>query len=251
MCLYPTLITNPKYKPNKKNGGRVPPCFDERVKLVPIGCQECMECRRQKARQWTARLLEDIQHNKNGKMVTLTFSNESIKKIIETGKTKDKRDRNLKIEGTPLKELKGYELDNAIATYAVRMFMERWRKKFKKSLRHWLVTELGHEGTENIHIHGIVWTDEDWETIREKWGYGFMYPYTEEQKKMNYVSERTINYCVKYVTKIDKDHEGYKSIILTSAGIGKEYTNTRGAEINKYKITYAIVTGKQKKKLKK
>ena len=118
--------------------------------------------------------------------------------------------------------------------------MERWRKKFKKSLRHWLVTELGHEGTENIHIHGIVWTDEDWETIREKWGYGFMYPYTEEQKKRNYVSERTINYCVKYVTKIDRDHEGYKSIILTSAGIGKDYTDTRGAKINKYKITGTI-----------
>ena len=31
MCLYPTLIKNPKYKPNKKNGGQVPPVLDKRV----------------------------------------------------------------------------------------------------------------------------------------------------------------------------------------------------------------------------
>ena len=69
-------------------------------------------------------------------------------KIIEEGKTKEKRDRNIVIPGTPLKVLQGYELDNAIAAYAIRKFLERWRKKFKKSLRHWLVTELGHNGIE-------------------------------------------------------------------------------------------------------
>ena len=29
------------------------------------------------------------------------------------------------------------------ATRAVRFFLERWRKEYKKSLRHWLVTEIG------------------------------------------------------------------------------------------------------------
>ena len=29
----------------------IPPIKDERVKYVPIGCQECIECRKQKARQ--------------------------------------------------------------------------------------------------------------------------------------------------------------------------------------------------------
>ena len=133
------------------------------------------------------------------------------------------------------KELQGYELDNAIAAYAIRKFLERWRKKFKKSLRHWLVTELGHNGTENIHLHGIVWTDENYSTIREKWAYGFIYPRTEEQEQKGYVNARTVNYIVKYITKIDRDHEGFKSTILTSAGIGKNYTQTRQAEGNLYK----------------
>jgi len=213
----------------------VPAVFDDRVKLVPIGCQQCMECRRKKSKEWQVRMLEDIKTNKNGKMVTLTFSNESITKIIEEGKTKEKRDRNIVIPGTPLKELQGYELDNAIAAYAIRKFLERWRKKFKKSLRHWLVTELGHNGTENIHLHGIVWTDENYSTIREKWAYGFIYPRTEEQEQKGYVNARTVNYIVKYITKIDRDHEGFKSTILTSAGIGKNYTQTRQAEGNLYK----------------
>ena len=43
MCLYPRLIKNPKYKPNKKNGGRVPPILDSRVLAVPIGCGKCLE----------------------------------------------------------------------------------------------------------------------------------------------------------------------------------------------------------------
>ena len=64
MCLYPKLIINPKYKPNKKNGGQVPAIFDKRVIYVPIGCGKCMECRKQLARNWQVRLNEEIRENK-------------------------------------------------------------------------------------------------------------------------------------------------------------------------------------------
>ena len=52
MCLYPKLINNPKYKSNKKNGGLIPPIMDERVKFVPIGCKKCIECKKQRKREW-------------------------------------------------------------------------------------------------------------------------------------------------------------------------------------------------------
>ena len=81
MCLYPQLIKNPKYKENKKNGGRIPPVLDKRVLWVPIGCGQCMECRGQKKREWQVRLQEDIKKHTNGKFITLTFSNESIAKL--------------------------------------------------------------------------------------------------------------------------------------------------------------------------
>ena len=76
MCYYSQLIKNPKYTPNKKNGGVVPYMEDKRVAVVAIGCGECKECRKAKQREWQVRLKEDIKHKTNGKFITLTFSNE-------------------------------------------------------------------------------------------------------------------------------------------------------------------------------
>lgn len=232
MCLYPTLQRNRKYIANKKNGGLVPPVHDTRVLYVPTKCGNCIECLKAKAREWQVRLLEDIKHNTNAKFVTLTFSNESIKELIEQKPTKN---------WPSLQGLTGYYLDNEIATRAVRLFCERWRKKFKQSIRHILITELGHEGTENIHLHGLLWTSQTFETIRDRWYYGHIWPPKEQQDK-NYVSERTINYITKYITKRDLDHKEYKPLILTSPGIGKDYVKTKAASKNKFNESETIET---------
>lgn len=219
MCLYSRLIRNPKYKENKKNGGNIPAVKNIKALYVPIECGRCMACKKKKAREWQIRMLEDIKVNKNGKFVTLTFSNEAIRKITEE-----------------LDNYKGYELDNEIATRAVHRFRERWRKKFKKSPRHWLVTELGHRGTENIHLHGIIWTDEKDEVIEKMWGYGFVNVGGDSMYgRKNYVGEETINYITKYVGKMDEEHRYYNPKILTSPGIGRAYKD--GAKIldNTYK----------------
>lgn len=220
MCLYPKLVKNRKYTSNKKNGGIIPPLpliefngkmiNDERVTLVPVGCGKCMECMKKKSREWQVRLLEEIRHNNTGHFITFTFSNEEYRKLA----------KGIKLEG--------YELDNEIAKIATRKFLERWRRKYKKSVKHWLVTELGQNGTENIHLHGILWTDKTKEEINERWGYGYTWI-------GDYLSEATVNYITKYVTKTDIKHKEYKPIILTSAGIGKNYTNRYDAKNNKYK----------------
>lgn len=219
MCLYPKLIKNKKYVSNNKNKGNIPIPQDKRVLLVPVGCGKCMECRKQKARNWSIRLQEHIREMKHNEkhFVTLTFSDQSIKELHKD-----------------IKGLEGYELDNEIATLATRRFLERWRKEYKKSIQHWLITEIGsgdkkagHKGTENIHIHGILFTKNK-ENIERIWKYGFVYI-------GDYVTERTINYCAKYVTKIDPKHTEYNPKILTSPGIGKNYINRYDAETNKYK----------------
>lgn len=227
MCLYPRLIKNRKYVSNKKNGGNIPPVLDERTRYVPVGCQDCIECRKQKARSWQIRLLEDIKTNKNGKFITLTFSDESYAELSEEIIKQDAKE---KIE-TP----KGYILDNRIATLAMRRFNERWRQKTGKALRHWMVTELGHKGTENIHMHGIIWTNKDIDTIKDTWKYGFIW-------MGKYVNGSTVNYIVKYVNKRDLDHKSYKSIILTSPGIGANYMNNEDWKKNKYNGTDTIET---------
>lgn len=231
MCLYPKFIENPKYKGNKKNGWQPPPVTDERIKYVPIGCNNCIECRKQKRRSWQVRLQEDIKEHTNGKFITLTFSNEKIKELTEIIHQRDKED------GQTI-QLTAYDLDNAICTLAVRRFLERWRKEYKKSLRHWLITEIGHQGTENIHMHGIIWTDEHLDKIEKHWQNGWIWKGKRIRGKMtNYVNERTINYITKYVTKIDHVNTTYKAIILTSPGIGANYTKTINAQRNQFKQT--------------
>lgn len=216
MCLYPKLIKNRKYTANKKNGGNIPAVIDKRVLYVPAGCGKCIECKKQKSREWQVRLQEEIRHDKTGKFVTLTFSNESIKELTEE-----------------IKGLEGYELDNEIATLGTRRFLERWRKKYKKSVKHWLVTELGGNGTENIHMHGIIWTDKPAEEITKIWKYGFTW--IGDKNSGGYVNEQTINYVVKYVNKTDQLHKEYNSKILTSPGIGKKYIDRNDSKNNKYK----------------
>lgn len=224
MCLFPKLIDNPKYRVNKKNGGNIPAVRDYRVLKVPIGCGNCMECRKQKANNWRTRLFEDIKVNNNAKFVTLTFNNDSLINLAKE-----------------FPKLDGYLLENQIATKAVRLFLERWRKKYTKSVRHWLVTELGQSNSERIHIHGLIWTD-NIEAISERWQYGivtigeskFLNGKRLDNNSIGYVNENTINYIVKYVHKSDTLHAEYKSIVLTSAGIGSSYTNTHNAKLNKF-----------------
>lgn len=236
MCLYPRMLKNPKYRVNKKNGGRVPPISDNRVQYVPVGCGNCIECRKQKAREWQIRLAEEIKENKNGKFVTLTFSDESLKELERVVRQR---------AGTKQNKLNTYIIENEIATIAIRRFLERWRKKHKKSVRHWLVTELGHENTKRIHLHGIIWTDEPTECIEERWGYGHIWV-------GDYVNGKTINYIIKYVNKVDLVNKGYKSKILTSQGIGRNYMKRSDWKRNRYagektEDTYIYANGSKAK----
>lgn len=225
MCLYPRLMKNPKYRINKKNGGEVPVCEDMRVLYVPVGCEECIECRKQKAGQWRTRLLEEIRVNSECTFITLTFSDEWIAKIANGYKN----EKGLWVEGIG-PEIQGYDLDNEIATRAMRGFLERWRRLKGKSLRHWFSTEIGGHGSENIHMHGIVWT-KDIDTVRERWGYGFVWDGEGE----SYVNDSTVGYITKYLNKVDIQHRGYKSKILTSAGIGANYVKRVQSMMNEYK----------------
>jgi hypothetical protein len=219
MCLYPKLIKNRKYVANKKNNQTPPIAKDKRVLYVPVGCGKCMECRKQKARQWQVRLQEDIRVNKNAKFVTYTFSERELQKL-----------------DNEVKGLTGYDRDNEVCRLAVRRYTERWRKKYGKTLRHWLVTELGHQNTERVHMHGIVWTDEV-KDIKKIWKYGWVWI-------GDYVSAKTINYIVKYVNKVDEKHKEYNSKIYTSKGIGRNYMERRDVERNKYKAGKTIETYK-------
>lgn len=201
MCLYPRIILNPKYRANKKNGGVIPPLPDERVRYVSVGCGKCIECCHQKANGWRQRLSEELKVSK-GKFITLTFSEESIKKLAEE----------LEVDGQC----------NAVAGLAMRRFLERWRKKHGKSVKHFFITELGSKDkTERLHLHGILFTESlTNENLTELWKYG-------KVDIGNRCNEKAVNYIVKYIHKPDIEHPAYQPQTFCSAGIGKDWVKGR------------------------
>lgn len=212
MCLYPKLLKNKKYIANQKNGGIIPPFpiwkgkEDKRVLFVPVKCGRCEECVKGKAREWSVRLMEELKEKK-GQFVTLTFSTESLRELA------------IGINA------EGYELDNQIAKKAVKRFRERWRKEKGKSPRYWLITEIGGERYEHLHIHGIIF--EEKEPIEKHWKYGYIFIGDE-------CNERTVNYIVKYLHQEDEKHPNYNPIVLTSNGMGRNYLNRIDSRNNKF-----------------
>ena len=95
-------------------------------------------------------------------------------------------------------------------------------------MKHWCITELGHDKSERLHLHGIFWGCGIESIIREKWQNGFIFT-------GNYVSQRTINYITKYMLKTDLDHPKFKGKVLCSAGIGNGYEKSINAQNNKFK----------------
>lgn len=208
MCLYPRIIKNRKYIPNKKNGGIIPIPIDNRAMGVPVGCGKCIECMKQKAMNWRVRLHEELRLNEIMLFVTLTFSDEELTKLEND-----------------YKELKAVTVNNT-ATISVRRFLERWRKKYGNSVKHWLVTELG-EDNGRIHLHGILWTNKSKIEITELWKYGFVWI-------GDYVNEKTINYIVKYLHKPNPNFKEYTPIVLCSKGIGSNYLNRLDSKLNTF-----------------
>lgn len=239
MCLFETKLKNPHYLANEKNKGVPPALHDKRLAYIGVGCGWCKECRKQVANNWRIRLLEEYKDNTRAEFVTLSFSPEAIEKL-----EKD-------IHTSGYKELNGEELDvNILASYAIRMWTERWRKKFKRANRHWIVTELGHKNSERIHLHGIIWQTHERisrenfrNEIVKSWKYGNVYI-------GKFVNESTMNYITKYLTKNDAIHEGYKPRTFVSKGLGVGYIERKGIYENTWKeeetrTTYKMHNGQE------
>ena len=76
---------------------------------------------------------EENRQTPNAYFLTLTIDDKSYKQLKQKYKLKD---------------------NNDIATQAIRLCLERVRKLTGKSVKHWFITELGHEKTERLHLHG-------------------------------------------------------------------------------------------------
>lgn len=223
MCYLKKRIKNPKYLPNKKNNFQPPVCTDERKRYIEIECGECPECRKKKRREWGIRIIEEIRSSRSAVFFTGTISPERMDHLIRTYNTTDK---------------------NEIITKECRLFFERIRKRTKKSVKHWAVTEVGEEkGRIHVHMMCFSQTLSKWNLTNllwDAWKAGYKY-------YGKYCNGRTANYITKYMLKENETDKDFRPKILASKGIGaaycdKESSKQRHAYVKKTVDTRTIET---------
>ena len=89
MCLYPKLIRNKKYLPTKKNNYNPPKMADPRTAYITAACGKCLECRKQKQREWLVRMSEELRTEPNAYFMTLTISDENYQILKNICKSED------------------------------------------------------------------------------------------------------------------------------------------------------------------
>lgn len=199
MCLFTKRIRNPKYLPNQKNGYNPPKCPHPALMYIEVKCGICNDCRKEKRRNWSTRIKEQLRETPNAVFFTGTFAPDRLHELQTKYDTKDK---------------------NTIAKKELRLFLERIRKETGKSVTHWVVTELG-EDNGRIHIHGIFFSNSmSVYKLRgllwRKWTAGYKF-------YGKYCNARTANYITKYMLKANSMDAKFRPIVLATKGIGKRY----------------------------
>lgn len=110
---------------------------------------------------------------------------------------------------------------------AIRLFLDRVRKRYGKSIRHWFTPEFGEEH-DRIHYHGILFNVSpdgvDYDEFMKLWKYGFIW--------LGWCNAKTVNYIVKYVTKESTNNKKLPRII-SSKGIGENYLTPENIALHK------------------
>ncbi|WGL31040.1 replication initiator protein [Dipodfec virus UOA04_Rod_663] len=202
MCLYATTMLNPRYKkyPNAHPAD----------KYVTVKCGVCYECRKARGMEWRQRLEQEMMNPQVKDMrrafITLTVSDEVALKYGVDYQTMSLEDR--------LSE-ETYRRENTMMKDLVKKWRHAVDKKGYKQ-RHFFITEHGEEDTLRIHIHGILFVEGDvMEDVVERWRGG--------HTDIGEFRDSTIGYLCKYIHKMPRIHKRYKSIVLASPGIGRNF----------------------------
>lgn len=202
-CERPITIRNPRYG-NEQSEQYWREYFWEtyQIKDLPneyinVPCGTCASCIKRKANDWRLRLMAEYNRYPNSMFITLTFDDDNLKRF----------------QYNPNR--------------SVRLFLDRARKVFSKSLRHFIIAERG-EKSGRLHYHGILFNypkELDVEVLRRLWKYGFVF--------IGYCNPKTINYVVKYITKngstvVKKDIPR----VIVSKGLGSNFADYVKQEFN-------------------
>lgn len=192
-CPIPLRIINPHYKKRARDENIPVSDFDHLPDYyLDVPCGQCINCLQSKGNQWSLRLSLEWKYmtqeaRKNSFFVTLTLSDDYINE------------------------------DHSIL---IRRFLERIRKHYKRSCRHWIISEYGDQ-TKRLHFHGILF---DIPFPRHQllalWKYGHVTIKPLTSRRIGYVTTY-VNKNIKKTAKLIEDPR-YRQQIWTSPGLGKQ-----------------------------
>lgn len=195
-CIKPIKIVNPRYV--KLSGSKAQALRDFGLQpdlYLIVPCGRCLHCLRRRGSEWRRRLLDEYRYmsasdRRKVRFITLTVAPKYYNDFVKRPK------------------------------YYIRLFLDRYRKRFGHSPRHWIINEYGDTGG-RLHFHALFFDNEIYRhQLEEVWQYGIV-------RSSRLRSAAAISYITTYVTKfldkwiIDKNE---KQFILCSPGIGKAYT---------------------------
>lgn len=166
--------------------------------IISAPCGRCLDCRKKKASAWRIRLTKEYRDTR-----------------------RMRRPIWITLQIAP----RHYAFVSSDPAKAIRLFTERFRSRYGKSLKHWFIGEYGDERTKRLHFHGFVWNipyNVTWDDLRTCWGYGYV-----RCELMR--SEKAISYATKYCFKdvsspdYDADSQPFSGSVWCSKGIGRTY----------------------------
>lgn len=214
-CERPRRIVNRRYKDMTRRelysysrlvfGTIFPPDY-----WLDVPCGFCHSCKKREMNDYRIRLLYEcrkpLRSNSLNLFVTLTFNEKFLLQFADN------------------------------PNRAVRLFLDRMRKRYGKQVRHWFIGEFG---TLNgrPHYHGILFDCPDQIgnsaygphpgqnlELESLWKYGFVF--------VGSVSEQTVGYITKYLTK-DLNGERVRPRVISSQGIGDNYLSSDDALLHR------------------
>lgn len=160
---------------------------------LTVPCGKCGACKSNRRAEWSFRLGEEFENSKNGRFLTLTYSDENI--TYGDLPSLNKRD--------------------------LQLFFKRLRKASAKicnwRIRYYAVGEYGTD-TERPHYHALVFNlhPDLWDRIDSIWGLGHVV--------VGDVTDKSIHYTTKYHVNYDKGaskDKGRAPEFATMSGAGK------------------------------
>ena len=197
-CPIPIRIINPHYKKRARDENISVTDFDHLPDYyLDVPCGQCYNCLQSRGNAWSLRLSLEYNYmtkeeKNNSYFVTLTLSDDYI---------------------------------NSDPSIMIRRFLERIRKKYKRSVKHWIISEYG-EDTNRLHFHGILFNLPFHRTeLFHYWKYGFI--------TIKRLTMRRVGYVTTYVNKHLKNRgellelPQFHQKIWCSPGLGKKVVDDK------------------------